>query len=493
MELYLWFQSAPRPELVQVRFMHADAAPRISYRGKILMHEKDAGLFQWSSAVKAFAELAVGTRAWVANDKKGEPFALSGEANSKAASLDFAISKPTSWIVDLFGREISEKSVAKVVFKRENSERKLPGPVRIFLNSALFSGGTLKIFLDGVELQNAQALKQLFISLEQESSPDLKQNKQTNLFDAAWFRTILYQEIRYSLEETNLFEEATIDLSAKRLGASYPSHVAKIRRIASLLKKQLPPVASRYTSKKSISKELRKKKFKIACPPTAVSTLCLFHFIRSLQGENFEIYSNFPSTNAILESDEATSFDAFVLSWGASVKLLKSSAFKSYVPIMLLPRTSIDLVSLLPADRISSIKKVLLSQDPLGYPIQYFNLLKDNKILSSRCKAIPGSFAEIVSFLTEKAEAGILGFPISHFAAKRHEAHLLKPQCINAGVGDNVLFVRDNKEAIKLSEDIRAAWFTLLEDPSRREKAANLIFSDLSFVNYLYRLAALYR
>jgi len=131
-------------ELTEVQFqdgVHGNF--RRSVRGKTGGPFRTAGSFQWTSAVKALALLLIKT--------KSAPMEalLRGDANSLAASLDYAISKQPVWLTDMFGCDQQGISFARRLILRTNPERKRPGPVTLGINQMYISADSITVYVNG--------------------------------------------------------------------------------------------------------------------------------------------------------------------------------------------------------------------------------------------------------------------------------------------------------------------------------------------------------
>lgn len=494
MELSLWFQKNPSCELLQARFKHPQGGIKISYRGKSLAFQRDAGLFQWSAAVKALAVLAVGTRASVTGSQDSGLNFLEGEGGSLAATLDYAIAKPTSWIVDLFGREDSGKSYARLVFKRENSERKRPGPVRVSLSSRLHDPSNLRIFLDGVELLTTQELQQLLELLTQEQPTRQKKGGKAehgHVFQASWFTELLKEEVLVSLRETEVLDRLGIEEACEQaVPAHSPSEPFVSDVQMQLLSHVLPPSGS---TRRNGANLLSQGPCRVACPPTAAGALAIFNHVQSEAGDALSLNAAFPSTRSILDSGDFNSYSLAVLSWGAAKILYKREGFERLRPVMLLPRTSFGLVLRGELSSPKQVEKVLLATDDDSYTMRFLAIAKARHLLNDNCEPISATFSETMSLLPRKGDAAITAFPISHLLAKRHRAKVLWIHDEHFRCGDNILFARHSLDPSAVATLIREAWYTLLEQSSALDSSLERIFSAVDFSNYLYRLAALYQ
>jgi hypothetical protein len=139
--LKLHFVGRDVPSLFQTEFVFG--AMRCSaVRGKTSGAFAGQGSFHWSIAVRALSVLAIKTTL----ASKGYPCdpILVGEKGSLAASLDYAISKETHWLIDVFGLSEGLTPNFRRIFKRTNSGRKRSGPVAIsFAKPLLHEGGVI--------------------------------------------------------------------------------------------------------------------------------------------------------------------------------------------------------------------------------------------------------------------------------------------------------------------------------------------------------------
>jgi len=139
--LELYFEAG---QLTEVRFSDGiSAETRRSIRGKSGGAYRSAGSFQWTSAVRGLALLAVRAVA-------GLPDAvLKGGNASLAASLDYAISKQPMWLTEMFGCDQSGISLIRRMVLRTNPERKRPGPTVLSINERFLPITSIVVFTDG--------------------------------------------------------------------------------------------------------------------------------------------------------------------------------------------------------------------------------------------------------------------------------------------------------------------------------------------------------
>ncbi len=140
-------------ELIEVQYRDsATSQTRIAVRGKTSGPLRQAGSFQWTSAVKGLSLLVLRTCAGKAE------MLLSGEKDSLASSLDYAISKQPVWLTEMFGCDSQGSSLAKRLILRTNAERKRPGPVVLGLNQLFLNPNQISIYSDGKRCMADQLL-----------------------------------------------------------------------------------------------------------------------------------------------------------------------------------------------------------------------------------------------------------------------------------------------------------------------------------------------
>jgi len=125
--------------------------------GEIISSRGRSGLenhhnFPWTLAVKAVSLLLLSAAC-------GEKGTISGGDKSLASSLDYALSKNTAWLSDMFGCDEDAVPIARQIFRRSNSERKRPGPVVISVDTSVVSDHSVTVFLDGKELLKAEDIR----------------------------------------------------------------------------------------------------------------------------------------------------------------------------------------------------------------------------------------------------------------------------------------------------------------------------------------------
>ena len=168
--LKLHFVGDEDPALFQTEFV-CGAIRSYAVRGKTSGAFAGQGSFHWSIAVRALSLLAIKT--FMAGKGHDCDPILVGDKGSFAASLDYAISKETHWLIDVFG--ISDGLVPnfRKVFKRTNSGRKRSGPVAVSFAKPFAQPGAINIRLNS---HDVTSLSDLNLLLDRLSSVEVEQD-----------------------------------------------------------------------------------------------------------------------------------------------------------------------------------------------------------------------------------------------------------------------------------------------------------------------------
>ena len=155
--LKLHFVGSDEPSLFKTEFCSGEVRAS-SVRGKTSGAFSGQGTFHWSSAVRAMSILALKT-ALAARGAVCDPMIV-GERGSLAASLDYAISKETHWLIDMFGTD-GRNPLFRKVFSRTNSGRKRAGPVAVSFTKRLSAESAIDIRLNSNQQNDIAQLQML--------------------------------------------------------------------------------------------------------------------------------------------------------------------------------------------------------------------------------------------------------------------------------------------------------------------------------------------
>ena len=149
-ELRLYFAGDASFELVETLFCHpAFGEPLKCVRGKTSGAYHGAGVFQWTTAVKALSLLMLKGVAY--STKKSDlclPI-LKGSNGSLASSLDDALHKTPSWLTDMFGTDSRGQPLVRRVFLRTNPGRRRPGCTMVSINERFLPLEGISVFWEG--------------------------------------------------------------------------------------------------------------------------------------------------------------------------------------------------------------------------------------------------------------------------------------------------------------------------------------------------------
>ena len=157
------------PALIKTLFRENGGTVHLAVRGKSPGAQRDAGTFQWSSAVRALSTILTKAVLVSRYRKEAPPPALKGFAGSLASSLDYAISKEPEWTIDMFGVDVSGRSNLRRIIARTNADRKLPGPVILGLKSEILPPQTITIWWNRARVVEPWMLNSLIDLLELQS------------------------------------------------------------------------------------------------------------------------------------------------------------------------------------------------------------------------------------------------------------------------------------------------------------------------------------
>ncbi len=163
--IMLYFAEDSRPELIRTEFRDSSRQlTRVCVRGKSSDQGEQFGSFQWTSAVRAMC--AVFLRFLISDREELHGYCLQGGRGSLASSLDYALSKNPTWLLEMFGAEAQGAPYARRLFRLSNPNRKRPGPVIISVNNQILEDNCVGIVVDDILVSDRQHLRRLLDSIE---------------------------------------------------------------------------------------------------------------------------------------------------------------------------------------------------------------------------------------------------------------------------------------------------------------------------------------
>lgn len=183
-KLSLYFVQDELPELCEAAFSHpllGDAQRRCA-RGKSAGAYSGYSSFQWTKAVQGLCVLFLRGKIKKVMGQGTFNFPeLVGEAQSLAASLDYALDKQTPWLLDMFGWDKNGTSLARRAILRTNPGRKRKGPVALSLNDNFLSGQDVEIYIGSKEVKDIGTLEALCQKIYQLDAGEISKMEQREL------------------------------------------------------------------------------------------------------------------------------------------------------------------------------------------------------------------------------------------------------------------------------------------------------------------------
>jgi hypothetical protein len=162
----LHFAGGVDVQLVEARLLdRATGVERLTVRGKTAGAMRDAGTFQWTSAVRGLCILLAKVKMIKVLGGEHKTANILGYQGSLAASLDYAITKQPVWIRDMFGTDAGGNTLAQRLIARTNPNRKRPGPVVLGLNERAVSAADITIIWNDRVVDSVESLKTLLLNL----------------------------------------------------------------------------------------------------------------------------------------------------------------------------------------------------------------------------------------------------------------------------------------------------------------------------------------
>lgn len=509
MLLKLCFTNTPNWELSEIIFGALNKTPKIARRGKSLVYRDDDGCFQWTRAVKALALLAVGTKL-LCDRNSPNIFFIQGSAGSHAASLDFAVSKPTQWIADLFVDHKLQNDQRRRVFRITNSEQKLPGPVQIQFANALFEANALQIVNEAEAPLTTKQLEEIYKNLEAQFPKSEKSERlfldspsKTRSEVEGWHRSKelidqIVTNTATALTEVELLEPLGLEHALNRL-KRIGLNSAEIAQSISGIRALIPDQSIRYKKEADLKIEPRINCIKIGAPPMAITPIILLKAVAARNNFPIEFYLHHNSSSSVIASLDDGTLDFVILSWSALNKLLLQQTDDPPKALALLPRTGLDLVA---SENFCASSKIpiFLASEKEGYPNQLLeSLLIHSALEIKRLEIKDSSLVEIVTQLSSKDSClGIISEPFSTALKQFSNCKIDQKAKAHSRIADNILVdlgfsnLNQNDLAGFLAA-IRQEWINLLEEPERLSRCVKELFSDPTYLKTLNQVGGLYK
>lgn len=171
-------------QLVETRFYQSAQDPaRVTIRGKTSGAFLNTGSFQWTSAVRALCILLLRTKLYQLVSAGKASAQLSGTQGSLAASLDYAMTRRPTWIIDMFGSDKAGSPLINRIIARTNSNRKRPGPVVLAINHKMLAPDGISISWNNEAVTMPESLHTLLLCLRDIDQADIQEPSLKKLRD----------------------------------------------------------------------------------------------------------------------------------------------------------------------------------------------------------------------------------------------------------------------------------------------------------------------
>lgn len=124
-----------------------------------------AARFKWSPAVRSLAHFFIRAAQLRVEGFDSNTPILSGVQGSTAATIDYALSKRPLWLCDMFGADTQGRPNLLSIVRRENSNLKRPGPVRLYLAPRAERELSISIYIHNQRLIHQSEFEHLLNSL----------------------------------------------------------------------------------------------------------------------------------------------------------------------------------------------------------------------------------------------------------------------------------------------------------------------------------------
>lgn len=476
------------------------------------------GSFQWTQGVQAVAILVLKTL--LSKTPSESEASLSGSSSSAASSLDYALSKPPTWMLDMFGCSSSGEPIVRRLFKRVNPEQKLPGPVSVSLNLSFLPQTGIKIFINDTECRDKEKLSALVDALETNWRParvSLSSRSNGPCINLPSFesqvsllKSAFESEISHVLGNSEIFTAGGVRRISQRMNQDIS--------LAGLSSPKNRALFSEFVQAKRSSRDrfgFIEKEFSllsdltVAVPIGVPSALAIFSKIKL----SYPIQVDFAYQHAlelmhlILRNELDYTPELIVLGTAPAAIFSEVCHTFGYRPLMLLPGMTHRVLK--PKKRTLKTNQLkvkrtahnflMLNDDP-STSSMYFQRLKAEKKFSSQLLKITHAEPDEVfnAFATGDEDLrSVLYFPYYEMNRVFNGSELVDTPKDISNIKDSVLFIHESADTDPLrtralERVIRDSWLTLRQSPSEVKATVNSLFAQRQFTKYLERSSGLF-
>lgn len=489
-----------------------------------------SGTFTWSQGVQALVQLFLEVKIASLDSRQGS---ILGERGSLAASLDYSVAKNGLWLADMFGVYSDGTLRARRILRRTNPERKRPGPVEIFLNTAIISPKEVIILCDGKSMETKDelvALQKLLPAsttaatvavgnswkrtsqvLCDKGEPS-RQNREANPNQDGWLVKVLEQELSNAITSTDIFTARALRKTLSNIFEDpyLSKHLPKTG--GAFLWEQSSPLPRsallglRQPERSQITQQL--SRLTIATPVFLSGAIGLFMYLKQKGLITVDIdYCFYRSSEILIEArgdkDRALP-DGFVCSAASFPEMLKSAKKLDYVPLMLLPGVSSRVVSGGPQHSEVLQPRVcqeilVIGDQPTSGSIYAHKLARSRSIGQRpiKIRSVDARCFEDSAPPHNDEFALVLGFPTYHYHHHVNQSSFLDTPKDSENTLETILFIKQSMvldgTAALLDMLIRDAWLEIQENPAALARLATLISTDSLYVKTLKRFGGFYK
>lgn len=551
-QLTLFFSGAD-PQLYRTEFFHPlNGNKLITTRGKTGGAYKGVGSLQWTSAVQAFALLAVLSRCYICaeihTDSELPQPTMRGLRGSKASSLDYAISKRTNWLLDIFGIDAKGIPILRRVFNRSNPDGKRSEPIVVALNRAFLPYESINIVWNEVKLCKDVELNDLSVRLKQSVFGNAEHEEGSTFaipriidpldihtsdgkFDAATLKMQSYipypfnnSEYKSKISEAITNETINVlwetDIFNKFETRKFENKMYQNSLFARTVGKKVPILSDLDRSLDNHARlgligdaDLIKKgwasvhSLRVAIGAAAFGAIAILNYLKSNKHLPIEIDYRFDNTRVliskILTGELKDPPQACIVSISCAAFMLREGRRIDYLPLMVMPRTT---------HRIITKSSPLRKQKPLTQGEYLFvtdgvttsSLYMDDLLRNGHLKkrGIKNTFVEqdeITHYFKSGTEdlRAIIWFPHYIFNKMFNNSQVfdvLRTDALNDG---NILFLHksvwaNHKLPYLIDIAIRDAWIALRTDRALISEMLEPYLNDASYLTFLARTSGLH-
>lgn len=502
--------------------------PRRLNRGKIAPTVSGAAPLPWTSAVKAFVQLAIqlALQRYAEGEVPADPFlfGLTGDKGSPCRSLDYAISKKPAWIVDLFGADADGDSQVGRFFWRQNPEGKRPGPSGVTFNTKMMAPEKVSICLNGKKLEGRDQLSTALDGLssssasrrsprmgasgcnDEEREPVRAQSNDKALNDV--LAELMRRELLRTLASTPVFSRQALTESVQQVGKSrlFKAIAGKhIHSLDSVLE------WSSHSARTGISPSLHtlrtfyslERPLQVSVSVVTIGTIVLFQYLKVFRNLPIDINYRFSTGIEVARAVQGATIEPDLCAGAApsAFAIMGRNASYPYKPVMLMPKHSHRLLSSRNgSDSIAQGDYRLLTEEPSG-ALSYFHELEHRKLLNKEKVSLSHCDPDEALFLLEQQSPElrtILWFPAYDLAQLYCGAKALDGGI--DGLGDSWILLlaherlRRNKHVLfALLTELHGAWLDVRENSLLMDQIISSILSDPEYSKVLTRCHGFHR